>query len=1191
MTQASLSIELPKLFFSCGELVKGKVIFTPKADKLVYGIHINFSGHEWCENGALSDVPFQKRWILDGQTTVFGNKASSVRDRNALSMRARTITESQGVIIKAGTYVWPFSFQVPKNIPPSCEYRNGKVKIDYTVSAIVDIPWSRSIKCVQHLRVGIPYFLDPNRIPSPTRVEKSFVFHRAVDGPDSARPHVLKLEGWVDKPVTFSGDKLDVSVRIDNNSGRTVHSIKCKLKQTWTYGSGFWEKFTVFKVKHKDQQFPLQQGKYGINIPMIIPNLVSRPTVQNASLIRCVYHVTLKLSFRMGGDLRARIPIIVASFPPVIKDRTLAKSPGTSKLNTKRKEKRKSKSTPQQEPLRASGPDPNLLNWDAAVPDQMGDYETLAPQFAAATPMQPLAEELHLMGPSLNINDYMMEFVPEEEEEEEAAPITQPNEVFLREMDFNKYVGEMNQNIAELDAGIQWASAGQLDQTMDISNPIAPKTIQSDMKATSTSLNAALGRLESSCTSGNAAGFMDAIKEISFSSTALGVASRMAAMSMSDINNQQTVLQMAKTIPITAQQAAFLAKDALEKGEYVDDEILKVLNQKVKSVNDATSSLLKLVKNIHANSATSVVNLTRVQENLDKALANFVNPFGDSNDLATLKDLEASSQNFASATNRFVIACHGSDKEILQQAEILEQNCAMLMLVAKGISKKYPNISQRILESVKASVLASQKLLEFSKTIAAREHGSPSVSMEKNLNLKSSQILQQSTMVISLIRELTSQIKKQEESVIHQQQMKDQELRDIAAREEQKKEQERLHFQKLVQEQLERERAQKETEERERIRREQIKASLDKAAFETGFVNPVQATSKEANLGVSPTLAVSPTFTDVSAAPIPAPIVASTSASLIPAPIVASTSTSLSFTNGQPSFLDELKGTMTPVYDNAAQNELADAMKSIAQATEKLKSLRPQRSMRLSSEDIYAPIGSIDRVDYKGEVVYATGSLADAVGGLIQCAQVAQLERGATPKEIAEVYHSDPVWAQGLVSASKEVATLVQSIASCAENQKNMDGDMIAALARSIASSTAQLVSAARSKGDPEGQGHKRLLAAAKHVAGAVSELVSKTQEAESVDVLTTPKMSQRRGDVATVSENQNMESEFPSEEDDGLGNLTATKIQELEAAVRIAKLERELNAARSQLKNLRKDRYDTTTPVPITTPTSKTVL
>ena len=125
MSNQLFQIELPKLYYTTGEVVTGRIVYNPKSDRNIHGIHIHFSGYEFCENTMLSDVPFQKKWILDGATTVFGNKC--VINRGGHQTNAHKYSESEGVTVKAGQHSWPFSFQIPKNIPPSCEYRSGKV--------------------------------------------------------------------------------------------------------------------------------------------------------------------------------------------------------------------------------------------------------------------------------------------------------------------------------------------------------------------------------------------------------------------------------------------------------------------------------------------------------------------------------------------------------------------------------------------------------------------------------------------------------------------------------------------------------------------------------------------------------------------------------------------------------------------------------------------------------------------------------------------------------------------------------------------------------------------------------------------------------------------------------------------------------------------------------------------------------
>src|SRR6185437_2853456 len=99
-----------------------------------------------------------------------------------------------------------------------------------------------SLRASQHVRVGmqllfihsnillgLPYVINLLTPPQIYPAEKTFLIHHHTH--DYGKPPVLALKGFVDKPVTYTGDKLAVDITCDNNSGRAVHSIKCKLKQ------------------------------------------------------------------------------------------------------------------------------------------------------------------------------------------------------------------------------------------------------------------------------------------------------------------------------------------------------------------------------------------------------------------------------------------------------------------------------------------------------------------------------------------------------------------------------------------------------------------------------------------------------------------------------------------------------------------------------------------------------------------------------------------------------------------------------------------------------------------------------------------------------------------------------------------------------------------------------------------------
>lgn len=68
-----LVIDLPKLFYLAGETIKGNVTFQQKETKRIYGLNIHFSGFEFCENSLWNVMPFSKKWVCKGYTSLFGN--------------------------------------------------------------------------------------------------------------------------------------------------------------------------------------------------------------------------------------------------------------------------------------------------------------------------------------------------------------------------------------------------------------------------------------------------------------------------------------------------------------------------------------------------------------------------------------------------------------------------------------------------------------------------------------------------------------------------------------------------------------------------------------------------------------------------------------------------------------------------------------------------------------------------------------------------------------------------------------------------------------------------------------------------------------------------------------------------------------------------------------------------------------
>ena len=258
-----------------------------------------------------------------------------------------------------------------------------------------------------------------------------------------------------------SFEEITIHFRVDNNSGRAVQSIKLKLKQTWSFGGGYFEKFTIFKVKHKDERFPLGQEEYENTLTTVIPEGDLRPSIQNACLIRCSYHITLIASVRAAGALRVRIPIIVASYPPKrinsndvssTSSATIASLPDDTSRNAQHSqllETKMNKGT-----CLSSG----LVDWDASLPEQVTQLDIpLVPSSSvdntnvSALPPQTLNEPvLDLSDYTANNNNSRSYF-----EEDIKPPVVNVQLV-------DQYISGIGSTIQELESIYQRASTGNL---------------------------------------------------------------------------------------------------------------------------------------------------------------------------------------------------------------------------------------------------------------------------------------------------------------------------------------------------------------------------------------------------------------------------------------------------------------------------------------------------------------------------------------------------------------------------------------------------------------------------------------------------------------------------------------------------------------------------------------------------------
>jgi len=232
--------------------------------------------------------------------------------------------------------------------------------------------------------------------------------------------------------------------------------------------------------------------------------------------------------------------------------------------------------------------------------------------------------------------------------------------------------------------------------------------------------------------------------------------------------------------------------------------------------------------------------------------------------------------------------------------------------------------------------------------------------------------------------------------------------------------------------------------------------------------------------------------------------------------------------------------------ENMAEDELRRCAKLIEDAANTLLQAKPRTKPRVE--------GVVEKEDIDEAILNGVRAIAGATNTLVKASEVTQRERRDIAGKTGAKYHVDANWANGLISAAQAVAGSVQALVKGANGTvqgKAIQGELVAA-AHAVAQATAHLVSASKTKSDPDSAAVRNLGGAAKQVANATSRLVEAANQAARL------KEQEEEGGV----------------EDYANTNFAILQRKELEQQVKIAGLEAELEKERRKLAAMRKARY-----------------
>jgi len=174
-----------------------------------------------------------------------------------------------------------------------------------------------------------------------------------------------------------------------------------------------------------------------------------------------------------------------------------------------------------------------------------------------------------------------------------------------------------------------------------------------------------------------------------------------------------------------------------------------------------------------------------------------------------------------------------------------------------------------------------------------------------------------------------------------------------------------------------------------------------------------------------------------------------------------------------------------------AEQELLNAAKQIEAAAQRIMTIK-------TNVDDLLP-ESMRQAEVTEAILEAARGITRAAAQLVQAATVSQKELAAKGRadKSANPYKKDPAWAQGLISAAREVAGTVDLLVNCANDaaQKKAGEEHLVAATRQVAAAVARLVSASKVKADSSSQSQQKLELAARSLTGATSKFVEAARQ------------------------------------------------------------------------------------------------
>ncbi|KAK9974389.1 hypothetical protein ABG768_022490 [Culter alburnus] len=288
--------------FTSGDIVEGQVVLEVTKEIKVDSFFVKLKGDanvRWTEGSSNDEKTYKdhERYFKLKQYFIQESWKKGQSEKNTTLVSG----EIYGPVIRPGSHVFPFRFQLPQqNMPPSFKGYYGSVK--YVMTVQLKRPWKSSSTTCTELTF-LPrndgtndHLLQPL---SGTQDKKMKLFGSGK----------MSMTVTTDKTGYMQGETIRVSVDVDNSSSRDV-KLKYSLKQKQTFIA---ERRTKIKfkdiVKETKDRIP-SGGNTKFIVDMNLPRDLT-VTIENCRIIKVQYELKVYLDVSFASDPEVKFPVVI----------------------------------------------------------------------------------------------------------------------------------------------------------------------------------------------------------------------------------------------------------------------------------------------------------------------------------------------------------------------------------------------------------------------------------------------------------------------------------------------------------------------------------------------------------------------------------------------------------------------------------------------------------------------------------------------------------------------------------------------------------------------------------------------------------------------------------------------------------------------------------------------------------------